>query len=331
MLTINSSLVLDSLLIFFLAFLMDVIFGELPDNIHPTLWMGKVTAYLKPKIRNKNSRIEKINGILLFLLLIALFVVPVLVILFWIRELLGWLPYIVASALILQTTHAIKCMKQYTLPVADAVKKGDFDKAKQLLPYIVRRNPEGLTERHIISAAVETIAEGTTDGITSPFFYYALFGIPGAVAFRVINTLDSMVGYKDQENINIGWFSAKTDTMINYVPARLTGLLMIVATLILRGNWRKSWKILQRDRKKLSSINAGWTIPIMAGALNIQLEKPGYYTIGDNKNLSPAHIQKALQIMLLTAILFALLIIVPILITKILIVLNIFTILKSAF
>ncbi len=329
MFAINSSLVLDSLLIFSLAFLIDVVFGEVPDNIHPTLWMGKVTAYLKPKLRNKNSRIEKINGILLCLLLMALFVAPVYFILFWIRELLGWLPYIAASALILQTTHAIKCMKQYTLPVADAVKKEDFEKAKQLLPFIVRRNPDGLTERHIISAAVETIAEGTTDGITSPFFYYALFGVPGAVAFRVVNTLDSMVGYKDQEHINIGWFSAKTDTILNYVPARLTGLIMVLATLILRGNWRKSWIILQRDRKKMASINAGWTIPTMAGALNIQLEKPSFYTIGDNNNLSPTHIPKALRLMLLTAILFSLIIVTPIIITKTVIVSELFAILKS--
>ena len=324
MFALDGSLLLDSLLIFLLAFLIDLVFGEVPDRIHPTLWMGRVTEILKPKLRNKNSKIEKINGVLLCLLLIALFAVPACITLFLIHEYLGWLPYIVASAIILQTTFAIKCMRQYTLPVADAVVKEDYDKAKQLLPFIVRRNPKELTKRHIISAAVETIAEGTPDGITSPFFYFALFGVPGAVAFRVINTLDSMVGYKDKDNINIGWFSAKTDTIANYVPARLTGFLMVLATLILREDWRNSWRILQRDRKKMASINAGWTIATMAGALNIQLEKPGCYTIGDNNDLSPPHIPKALRIMLLTAILFALIVVTPILVTKTLIMLAIF-------
>jgi adenosylcobinamide-phosphate synthase len=319
MFAIDNSFILDSLLIFLLAFLIDLVFGELPDRIHPTLWMGRVTDYLKPKLRNKNSKTEKINGVLLCLLLIALFAVPAYVVLFAIHEFLGWLPYIVASAIILQTTFAIKCMRQYTLPVADAVEKEDYDKAKQLLPFIVRRNPKELTKRHIISAAVETIAEGTPDGITSPFF-----GVPGAVAFRVVNTLDSMVGYKDQDNINIGWFSAKTDTIANYVPARLTGILMLLATIILRENWRKSWRILQRDRKKMTSINAGWTIATMAGALDIQLEKPGFYTIGDNNDLSTAHIPKALRIMLLTAILFALFVVIPILVTKTLLIAAIF-------
>ena len=316
MFAIDNSFILDSLLIFLLAFLIDIVFGELPDRIHPTLWMGRVTDYLKPKLRNNNAKTEKINGVLLCLLLIVLFAVPAYVVLFAIHEFLGWLPYIVASAIILQTTFAIKCMRQYTLPVADAVEKEDYDKAKELLPFIVRRNPKELTKRHIISAAVETIAEGTPDGITSPFFYFALFGVPGAVAFRVVNTLDSMVGYKDHDNINIGWFSAKTDTIANYVPARLTGILMLLATLILRENWRKSWRILQRDRKKMTSINAGWTIATMAGALDIQLEKPGFYTIGDNSDLSTAHIPKALRIMLLTAILFALFVVIPILVTK---------------
>lgn len=316
MFAIDISLILDSLLILSLAFLIDLVFGEVPDRIHPTLWMGKLTAYFKSKLKNENSRVEKINGVLLCLLLIALFVIPVYFMLFWVHEFFGWLPYIVASAIVLQTTFAIKCMKQYTLPVADSVEKGDYDRARQLLPFIVRRNPTELDRRNIISAAVETIAEGTTDGITSPFFYFALFGVPGAVAFRVVNTLDSMVGYKDLDHINIGWFSAKMDTIANYIPARLTAILMILSALLLRENWRKSWRILQRDRKNTASPNAGWTISTMAGALNIQLEKLGFYTIGDNNDLSPVHIIKALRIMVLTAILFGILIILPLVVLK---------------
>jgi adenosylcobinamide-phosphate synthase len=316
MLAIDVSFLLDSLLIFVLAFLIDLVFGELPDRIHPTLWMGKITDYLKPRLKNENPSVEKINGVLLCLLLITLFAVPAYLVLFWVRGLLGWLPYILASAIILKTSFAIKCMRQYTLPVADAVEKGDYDRAKQLLPFIVRRSPKELTERHILSAAVETIAEGTTDGITSPFFYYALFGVPGAVAFRVVNTLDSMVGYKDKEHINIGWFSAKMDTIANYVPARLTAVLMTLAAFLLKENWRESWRILQRDRNNTASVNAGWTISAMAGALNIQLEKPDHYKIGDSNGLSPTHIKKALRVMTLTAILFGVSTILPLLALK---------------
>jgi adenosylcobinamide-phosphate synthase len=306
----------DALLIFSLAFAIDLIFGEIPNRVHPTLWMGKIIDYFKPKLKNENSKIEKINGVFLCLFLIILFAVPAYFVLFLFREYFGWLPYILASAITLKTSFAIKCMKNYTLPVADAVEKGDYNRAKQLLPFIVRRSPKELTKRHIISAAVETIAEGTTDGITSPFFYFAVFGIPGAVAFRVVNTLDSMIGYKDRDHINIGWFSAKMDTIANYIPARVTAVLMILATLLLRENWRKAWRILQRDRKNTASPNAGWTISTMSGALNIQLEKPGFYTIGDNNDLVPIHIKKALRIMMLTAILFGVSIILPILVLR---------------
>jgi adenosylcobinamide-phosphate synthase len=316
MFALNLSFLVDSLLIFVLAFLFDLIFGELPDSIHPTLWMGKVIAYLKPKITSKNQRTEKINGILLGIVAITIYTVPVYFLIFLVHEFLGWAPYIIVSAFILSTTITIKCMRQYTLPVAEALENEDYDKAKEMLPFIVRRDPTALTKQHIISAAVETIAEGTTDGITSPLFYYALFGIPGAVAFRVINTLDSMVGYKDQKHVNIGWFSARVDTIANYIPARITAFMMVLAARLLGENWRKSWRILQRDKKNTESLNAGWTLSAMSGALRIQLEKPGFYKIGDKEAVSSTHIRRALRIMLLSTILFSIFIVLPISATR---------------
>jgi adenosylcobinamide-phosphate synthase len=316
MFVIDISFLFDSLLILFFAFLIDLVFGEFPDRIHPTVWIGKVIAYFKPKIRSENSRAEKVNGVLLCLLVIMLFAVPAYFIIFWVRQFFGWAPYIVVSAILLKTTFAANCMKHYTVLIADAMEKGDYDKARQLLPYIVRRNPTELNERQIISAAVESIAESTTDGITSPFFFFALFGVPGAFAFRVINTLDSVVGYKDSENVNIGWFSAKMDTITNYIPARLTAILMVVSAMLLGENWRSSWRILQRDKNKTASLNAGWTISAMAGALNTQLEKQGYYALGDGEDISPADIRQALRIMELTAVLFGAVVVFPVLALK---------------
>jgi len=313
MFVLNLSFLLDSLLIFWLAFLIDLIFGELPDRFHPTLWMGKTISYFKSKLRSDNKNKEKINGVFLCLLSITVFVIPVFLIIYTVQNFLGWLPYIIMSAFLLSTTVAIKCMKQYTSPVVEALETDNFEKAKECLPFIVRRDPSGLKKNHIISAAVETIAEGTTDGITSPFFYFAIFGVPGAVAFRVINTLDSMVGYKDEDNLFIGWFSAKMDTIANYIPARLTAILMIFASFVLRENWRKSIKILKRDRKNTESPNAGWTISTMAGALNIQLEKPGFYLIGDYADPSLKDITKSFRILFVTAIFFGVSIVFPLL------------------
>lgn len=316
MFALDFSFFSDSLIILFLAIFIDLVFGELPDNLHPTLWMGKIILFLKLKFKNPNNRVEKMNGIFLCLLPIIIHVIPVIFILYLVRNFFGWLPFIVVSAFILSTTTAIRCMRQYTIPVANALENDDYSSAKELLPFIVRRDPNGLNRKNIISAAVETIAEGTTDGITSPFFYFALFGVPGAVTYRVVNTLDSMVGYKTPECINIGWFSAKVDTIMNYIPARLTALLMIFSSIIIGENWKESIRILKRDKNNTESPNAGWTLSAMAGSLNIQLEKPGFYIIGDNDNLSPKHIIQSLRIMLVTTILFALLVIFPLLAIK---------------
>jgi adenosylcobinamide-phosphate synthase len=212
-------------------------------------------------------------------------------------------------------------MGQYTKPIAAALKKNDLNGARKWLPYIVRRDPNSLNERQIVSAAVESIAESTTDGITAPFFFFAVFGVPGAFAYRVINTLDSMVGYKNAEFRNIGWFSAKMDTITNYLPARITAYLMVLAALLLGEDWRQSWQILQRDKHKTASPNAGFTISAMAGALGIQLEKQGCYTLGDDHgHISHQDIGKALRVMTLTAALFGLVVVLPVLALRIYIV-----------
>jgi adenosylcobinamide-phosphate synthase len=319
MFALDLSLLLDSVLIFALAFLIDLVLGEYPDRFHPTIGIGKLISYLKPKTKHSNPHVEKANGVLMALTIMLLAALPVYLLLFWLRTLpYGEILYILVGAILFKATFAIRGMGQYTLPIAKALKENDLTGARKWLPYIVRRDPNSLGERQIISAAVESIAESTTDGITAPFFFYALFGVPGAFAYRVINTLDSMVGYKNAEFKNIGWFSAKMDTLTNYIPARITAYLMVAAALILTEDWRGSYSILQRDKHKTASPNAGYTISAMAGALNIQLEKQGHYTLGDDHgSISYEDIPKALQVMTVTAALFGLVVVVPILAVRI--------------
>jgi len=317
MLTSHAYWFLESLLILSLALLVDQVFGEPPDPVHPTVWMGKIIAFLKARLRSKNSKLEKVNGIFLCVISITVFTVPAYLALSLIKEFLGFLAYAVTAAIILKLTFALKGMAYYTLPIARAMEKGDLKEVGRWLRFVVRRNPEELDERHMISAAVESIAESTVDGVTSSLFYFALFGVPGAVAFRVISTLDSMVGYKDPEHINLGWFSAKLDTIANYIPARLTALIMVLAAWLLRKDWRRAFRIMRRDRFKTESLNAGWPMATMAGALNVQLEKLGHYVLGDMRvKLAPNHIRVALKIMKVTSILFCLLVVVPLLVVS---------------
>ena len=318
MFTLDFSLFVDSVLIFTLAFLIDLVLGEYPDRIHPTIGIGKMITFLKCKSKSPNPKVEKANGVLMALTIILVVSLPVFVLLFWLRLLpYGEILYIIVGAILFKATFAITGMGQYTKPIAKALKQKDLAEARKWLPYIVRRDPNSLNERQIISAAVESIAESTTDGITAPFFFYALFGVPGAFAYRVINTLDSRVGYKNAEFKNIGWFSAKMDTITNYIPARVTAYLMVAAAFVLHEDWRESYRILQRDKHKTASPNAGYTISAMAGALNIQLEKQGYYTLGDDHGIAAEHIPKALRVMTVTAILFGLIVVVPVLVLRI--------------
>ncbi len=310
------SFLIDSSLILLIALLIDAVFGEVPDRIHPTVWMGKVITLLKPQMRSASPLREKAGGVILAVSMIALFAIPAFAVLLIVRGFLGWIPYIIVAAIMLKMTFAVKCMSKYTLPIKHALEEGNVSRAKVFLHYIVRRDPTTLDERHVISAAVESIAESTTDGVTAPFTYFALFGVPGAVAYRVVNTLDSMVGYRDTAHVNIGWFSAKLDTVANYVPTRLTAAIMIVSAALLNENGRGSMRIIQRDRHGLQSMNAGWTIAAMAGALDTQLEKPGAYKLGDDHNLLPSHIGRALRIMYMTVVLFMVVAILPILFVK---------------
>jgi adenosylcobinamide-phosphate synthase len=317
MFQLDLSLFTDAVFIFILAFLIDIVLGEIPDQIHPTVAIGNVIKFLKPKCKNSNPKIEKANGALMLIIIVLLFSLPVFLGLWAIRFYLGSIPYIIVGAILFKSTFAIKCMRRYTVPIAKSLKEGSLDGARKFLPYIVRRDPNSLNERQIISAAVESIAESTTDGITGPFFFFAFLGVPGAFIYRVINTHDSMVAYKTPELINIGWFSAKMDTAVNYIPARLTALLMVLAAGMVGENAKESLRILKRDKNKLASPNAGWTISAMAGALNTQLAKPGYYALGDEHDINPDDIFKALRIMEVTAVLFGLIVVMPILALRI--------------
>jgi adenosylcobinamide-phosphate synthase len=297
-------------LILFLALILDLLFGEPPESLHPTVWIGKSIGFLKSRLKGSNPRVEKIKGIILGLTVIISFAFVAHIMLFLLRQYL--IVYIIFASLLLKTTFAIKCMDNLSRPIGKAIKEGRMEDAKTMLRRIVRRDPTKFDDQKIISATVECVAESTVDGITSPLFYYSILGVPLAIAYRAINTLDSMVGYKDKEHINLGWFSARMDSLANYIPARITAVLMVVSAWLLHEDWRRSWEVLKRDRNKTESPNAGWTMSAMAGAFNAQLEKPGFYILGDPVNpLKPDHIPRSIRIMKLTTFLFIIIIVLP--------------------
>ena len=302
MIAIMSLLVAVSILL--IALVLDLIFGDPSPNyperiqyrLHPTVWMGKFTNALKPIFKSPNPKIEKINGVLLGLTVIVTFTLPAYFGLRIIYTYLGVLVYVIVAAVILKLTICMKLETDWGIAAAKAIQTGDLTEARKYAHFSRRDNKE-LTGPQIVSSVIESLAENLTDFRLSPIFYYAFFGVPGAVAFRAINTLDGMVGFKDPEHLHIGWFSAVFDTIVNYIPARLTTILIILASAILGEDYKSAWAIARRDQTKIPSTNHGWQMASMAGALRVQLEKPGQYAVGDQiEELDANKIIRALKI-----------------------------------
>jgi len=313
-------MILESVVIVALALLLDFLVGDPKTKYHPTAWIGKLIASLVPFTKSNSVRKELIGGILLVSVIVVT-VCTVLVVLdigisLLTIDIVSLIVSIAVGSILLNTTIAIRGMQKHALAVVDAVEKGDLGSAQNQLSMIVKRDTKNLDKNHILSAVLESVSENTVDGVTGPLFYYAIFGLPGAFVYRAIYTVDSMVGYKTTLFKNVGWFGAKCDTVLNYAPSRLTGLVMILGALILGCNWKESLYIMRRDSSKLESPNAGFPMAALAGALGTKLEKMNYYTIGNGSiEFTKSHIMSAVTLMKVSSILFCGIITVPIIVT----------------
>ena len=310
-------MILEGIVIVGFALLLDFLIGDPKTKYHPTAWIGKLIAVLVPFTRNNSPKKELFGGILIVFAVVAIVSTLLVALDFGISlltfDIVSLVVSIAVSSILLKTTIAIRGMQKHALSVVDALEKDDLDSARNHLSMIVKRNTKHLDKNHISSAVLESVSENTVDGITGPLFYYAIFGLPGAFVYRAINTIDSMVGYKTSLFRNIGWFGANCDTILNYIPSRLTGLVMILSALILGYNWKESFYIMRRDGKKLESPNAGFPIAALAGALGTKLEKINYYAVGDgNIEFTKSHIISAIRLMKVSSILFCGLVTVPI-------------------
>ncbi|AFS81930.1 cobalamin biosynthesis protein [Candidatus Nitrosopumilus sediminis] len=310
-------MIIESLLIIGIALLLDFKFGDPKNKYHPTAWIGSFLAKLIPITKNKNSTIEKFGGacvviITLFMVILLLLALNIGISLITV-DYVSLIVSVIVGALLLKSTIAIHGMEKHARSVIESIDEKNLDMARNNLSMIVKRNTTNLDKDHILSGVLESISENTVDGITGPMFYYALFGLPGAFAYRVINTADSMIGYKTDIFKNVGWFAATCDSILNYIPSRLTGLIMIISAAILQNNWKESYKIMIRDGKKTESPNAGYPMAALAGALETKFEKINHYKLGDGETmLTKEHVHSAIAIMKLTSLLFFGIITIPI-------------------
>ena len=310
-------MIIESISIIGFAILIDLILGDPKNRYHPTAWIGTFIAKLTTITKNQNSTFEKIGGIIMIITISSVVVLLLSGLNFGISlisvDYISLILTVVIGALLLKTTIAIRGMEKHAISVLDSLESNDLDLARNYLSMIVKRNTTKLDKNHVLSGVLESISENTVDGITGPMFYYAFFGLFGAFVYRIINTADSMVGYKNDIFKNLGWFTAKCDTILNYIPSRLTGLMMVISAAILKNNWRNSYKVMIRDGTKTESPNAGYPMAALAGALETKFEKINHYKLGDGEiTLTRDHVLSAIKIMKLTSILFFGIITIPI-------------------
>ncbi len=273
--------------ILFLAIAIDLIFGEPPIYIHPVVYTGKISEKL----------IKPYKGYAYGVLIWFISVIPIEIVFsilpFYIPILLVKL---IILALFLKTTFSIRMLYKI-------VNDSKINLSRNLVQQIVRRDLSKADEGHIASAAIESLFESLVDGIISPLLWFLIFGLPGAMLQRLANTMDSMVGYKTKELYKEGYFSAKVDTIMNYIPARLTGLLMIIAgTLLGIKKERNPFKFLKNTQ--IESINARYPICIASALLGVRLEKKGYYSVGEGELPGKEDIEKSLKLFKLTLAIF---------------------------
>lgn len=260
------------------AYLLDLIIGDPYWLPHPMRTIGRVIKYLERVLRknNQNQKTEKIKGIFLTVITIGLSYFTIYFFIYVGGIISPQLKFAFSSFFIF-TTLSTKNLGEEAFSVYRALKENNLELARERVSRIVGRDTKDLDEEEIVRATIESIAESTVDGIISPLFYAVLGGAPLAMAYKAVNTLDSMVGYKSEKYLQFGWFSAKLDDLVNYLPARISILLIPVASLILGQRGLMALRAIFRDGSKSPSPNAGIPEAGFAGSLGIQLGGVNFY------------------------------------------------------
>jgi adenosylcobinamide-phosphate synthase len=214
------------------------------------------------------------------------------------RERYRWIG-LATEAILLKTTFSIRGLSRAAAEVRLALAKGDLSEARRLLSWhLVSRDTAGLDSARVAAATIESVAENASDGVVAPWLFYLVGGLPVALAYRFANTADAMLGYRDEEREWLGKIPARLDDLLNWLPARLTAMFLIVAAPLVGGSPARGLKVWWRDAGKTSSPNAGQPMAAAAGVLGIELEKAGFYRLGGGGRLpDEADIERAVRLL----------------------------------
>ncbi len=303
------------------AFLIDTLIGDPRSKFHPVVLMGNLISTLEKILRrDSDGYIKKIfmGGILVIIVLLITYGAGVLIVM--IANYTGLLSAkIFIEAIVLSFMISPNSLAGAGRELYNLLESKNITQARYKVGWIVGRDTDYLNESEIVRATVETVSENTVDGIISPLFYFAVGGLPLAVVYRAVNTMDSMIGYKNDKYIYFGRVAARLDDVANFIPARITAILFIMAAFILNMNYKNALNMCKRDANKHPSPNGGYAEATVAGALNIQLGGINSYFgvphfrayMGDAiEKLNPAHIIGAIRLMYTATIIFLIMLII---------------------
>lgn len=269
----------QSLAALIIGSILDFILGDPRGLWHPVQGIGWVISRLERILRrifpSGKTGERWAGGLLVILTLLISVGLPALLLLLlsFIHPLLSFL----LSCIFCWQMLAAKSLRVESMKVQEALEQEGLEAGRRAVSMIVGRDTRDLTEEGVIKAAVETVAENTSDGVTAPLFYMILAGPLGGIAYKAVNTMDSMVGYKNETYQYFGTCAARLDDAANFIPARLSALFMIGAAFLVGYDGKNAWRIFKRDRKKHKSPNAAHTEAVMAGALNVRLAGDAWY------------------------------------------------------
>ena len=283
-----------------LAVVTDLLLGDPPNRWHPVSWMGRLLAWGRGFERG-SSRVLLARGTVL--VLVAAGVAGIVgwslssVIRPW-----GW-PGVILEAIALKLVISLRDLTGSCRQVAQALLCGDLAEARRLVGYhLVSRPTAGLDARLVTSATIESAAENLTDAFIAPLAWYLVFGLAGAYVYRAVNTADAMLGYREGALEYFGKASARLDDLLNFVPARLAALAIVVSAGLIGEDARGAWRTMLRDHGRTASPNAGWTMSAMAGALGVSLEKPGAYRLGAGALPQPRDVARGIRVVIVSAL-----------------------------
>lgn len=260
-----------------LAATLDRVLPEPPAAIHPVVWIGRVTDLLSRRRPGAPLAAFSYGAAVVVLMVgasgfLAWLVMEALMS-------LGPVAYVLGGAVLLRTTFTVRGLSAAADRTRRALEEDRLDDARESLRALVSRDAATLPPPLVAAAAVESVAENTTDSYISPWLAFAILGVPGAVAYRAVNTLDSMLGFRGP-NEYLGKAAARLDDLVNLIPARLSALLLLASGALMRLPVARAWRGMLRDQRITESPNAGWTMGATAWLLGIELEKPGHYRLG---------------------------------------------------